>query len=365
MRNIFQSHYGMDWFMHGAVMVLLFFSLAQLYSLGQHSGIEGRFFKQFMFVLVGLGVLFFFSYIHYLWWKNWSVVLYIVGVVLLALVLLVGQDVRGSRGWFILGGVNFQPVELMQALFVIFMAHFFSSQPRDRHYGVTLLLSLVYLIVPLVLVLLQPDFGSGMVLVGIWLGFVVFSPRLSKKSIVALLGVVLIVGVVGWAFLLAPYQKDRVHTFFNPSRDPLGRGYNVRQSIIAIGSGKIWGRGLGLGPQSQLNFLPEKSTDFIFASLGEELGFLGASLVLILFLIIFIRVYIISQRSTDDYTYLLACGIMSLFAIKFTVNIGMNLGLLPVTGLPLPFLSYGGSAFISSMMLIGVAQSMARQQNLF
>lgn len=364
MRALRNSQKGIDWFLQAAVLLLLFFSLAQLYSIGQHVGAADRFVKQVLFVIAGLVVLLIFSYVNYAWWQSWSIFLYAFGVLLLALVLFLGSTVRGSRGWFVLGGLNLQPVEFMHAAFIVFLAQFFSSQPRERSYFASVALSFVYLVIPLGLVLLQPDLGSGLVLIAMWLVFIFLSPRMRLTTMLTIGVAAVVIAVISWSFVFAPYQKARVLTFLNPSSDPLGRGYNVRQSIIAIGSGKVWGRGLGLGPQSQLNFLPEKSTDFIFASLGEELGFVGTGLVLIVFFVIFLRLYSLSQRSSDDFTYLLCCGIIALLGCKCVINIGMNIGLLPVTGLPLPFLSYGGSAFLTSMMLIGLAQSVSRRLTL-
>lgn len=361
MRNILLERAGFDWFLFSSVIILLSFSLTGLYSFAG-KGVSDRFIKQLIFLGLGIVAMVLFSYLDYRWWQSLSVPFYIFSVILLVLVLLFGTIIRGARGWFsVAGGINFQPVGLMEVSLTLLLSHFFSSAHRMRYYAQTVFISFLIMFVPVALVLLQPDLGSAMVLVALWLIFVLFS-RVRRNVFILITTCALFLAALSWLFLLAPYQKERIKTFLNPGRDGFGVGYNVRQSVIAIGSGGLLGRGLGLGTQSQLNFLPEKSTDFIFAALGEELGFVGALFILLTFLFLFWRLYLISQKARDDFSYLLATGIMALVGIKFAVNIGMNLGLMPVAGLPLPFLSYGGSALVSSMISIGLAQSIAIRQ---
>ena len=349
---------GFDWYLSSSIIVLLFFSLAGLYSFGGRP-VSDRFLKQSIFIAGGLVLMMLASYIDYHWWQNWSIFAYGISILLLILVLFLGTEIRGAKGWFVFGNFSFQPAGIMEATFILIMAHFFSSN-KHRQYLSTIIISLVYLIIPVALIAMEPDLGSLMVLVFLWLVFI-FSSKLPFKAIIALVALIIIGGAALWFLMLATFQKDRILTFIYPGRDPLGRGYNVRQSIIAIGSGQMFGRGLGLGTQSQLNFLPEKSTDFIFAALSEELGFVGSLLLILTFFVLFWRLYGLSQKARDDFTYLLVIGILSLIAFKFVINIGMNLGLLPVTGLPLPFLSYGGSSLAASMILVGIAQSVARR----
>ncbi|MFA6537736.1 MAG: FtsW/RodA/SpoVE family cell cycle protein, partial [Patescibacteria group bacterium] len=211
------------------------------------------------------------------------------------------------------------------------------------------------LVVP---VILQPDFGSALVLLGIW--FIMLLLTGVKKNILA---TILLVGVLlsglAWGAFLQDYQKDRIKVFLNPTADPLGSGYNVTQAIIAIGSGNFWGRGLGFGSQSQLKFIPEAQTDFIFAVIAEELGFLGVAMVFALFGVIFWRLMILAKTASDDFGQFLIIGIMAVLLIHLTVNIGMNLGVMPVMGISLPFVSYGGSFLITCFVLMGLAQSVA------
>jgi rod shape determining protein RodA len=209
--------------------------------------------------------------------------------------------------------------------------------------------------------MLQPDLGSSLIIASIWMGIMILlGARRSYIIGIFLLGA--IVSVFAWFFLLQTYQKERVLTFLNPERDPLGQGYNSTQAIIAIGSGKLFGRGLGFGSQSQLRFLPEAQTDFIFTVIGEELGLAGISALLFLFFLILYRLIRIVRRTNDDFVAVTVSGIAILFFVQFFVNVGANLGLLPITGVPLPFVSYGGSSLMMNLLLIGVAESMVEKR---
>jgi rod shape determining protein RodA len=216
---------------------------------------------------------------------------------------------------------------------------------------------------PVLLVLLQPDFGSAFVIICMWLGMLLVLP-VPRRYLLTLAGVLVVVSAVSWLFLLQPFQKRRIMTFINPTADVTGAGYNVRQSVTAIGSGGWLGRGLGLGPQSQLNFIPERQTDFIFATIGEELGFLGAGSVIILFGLLFWRLLRLSVKAVEPVSQLLVIGFGVMFFVHAAINIGMNMGVFPVTGIPLPFISSGGSALLASCLAIGLLQSISAHQQL-
>jgi rod shape determining protein RodA len=223
------------------------------------------------------------------------------------------------------------------------------------------ILSGIYVAIPVFLILIEPDLGSALVVFFTWFAMLLFS-RMNKKHLVSLVGVILLIAVIGWFFVLAPYQKNRVYTFINPSTDPLGSGYNVLQSIIAVGSGGFLGRGVGRGFQSQLKFLPERQTDFIFASTAEELGLLGSLFILAMFGTLLYRMIKTVQRSRDNFGMYLSLGIFFMLLIQVLINVGMNVGILPVTGIPLPFLSYGGSSLITTFAALGLAQSIVARQ---
>ncbi|HLC64269.1 MAG TPA: FtsW/RodA/SpoVE family cell cycle protein, partial [Patescibacteria group bacterium] len=205
----------------------------------------------------------------------------------------------------------------------------------------------------IVLVMLQPDLGSAMILFFIWLVMVLLLP-IRKKTVFIIFLIIVVLAAGAWFFLFKDYQKDRLLTFIQPQLDPLGAGYNVRQSVVAVGSGQLVGRGLALGSQSQLNFLPEQETDFIFAVIAEELGFVGASLLLILFFSLLVRLYRIAQQTRDDFGNMLALGVITYLTVQTFINMGMNMGIAPVTGVPLPLVSYGGSSLLSVLIALGI-----------
>lgn len=362
LRSYFRHLLYYDWLLLSAVLLLCAFSLAALYGIA--TGFEQpNFFnlqKQFVFILIGLGVMVGVSSVGLPRLRQSSGFLYAIGLGLLVAVLIFGQTLRGTTGWFTIGTIGFQPVELAKLALIVALARAFGSRPGsgplpNRTLGVTALLTGVYA----ALTLLQPDFGSATLLIFIWCGMAGLSGITRRQALVGL-ALTIVIATVGWNFVLQPYQQQRIITFLNPAADPYGRGYQVRQSIIAIGSGQWLGRGLGSGSQSQLKFIPASQTDFIFAVIGEELGLLGTTLVLAAYLVLFLRCVVLIRRASDDFAVYLALGISLLFFSQVVINIGMNLGLLPVTGIGLPFLSYGGSYLVMTFALVGVAQAVAR-----
>jgi rod shape determining protein RodA len=358
-----QFFYRFDWLLAIAVFLLVSFGLAAIYSvaLGQGQGEFLNFQKQLIWLVVGFVVLFVMSYLDYHYWQHLRWVLYGIGLVLLVLVLTpLGTSIRGTSGWFIFGPVSFQPVELMKIFTVIALADLASRYGRGLYKLWELAALGVIAAVPFGLVMLQPDFGSGMVLFFTWLALFLLLVK-KKWHILLLLGGMAALFMVAWFFVFADYQKDRLMTFVNPTLDPLGSGYNVRQSIIAVGAGQLFGRGLGFGSQSQLKFIPESQTDFIFAVIAEELGFIGVVLLIGLFGFVFYRLFRIATRAPDDFGMFLVLLISVLLFTHIFINIGFCLGLLPVTGISLPFVSYGGSFLVAMMSMIGIALNVYRQ----
>jgi rod shape determining protein RodA len=217
-----------------------------------------------------------------------------------------------------------------------------------------------YAALPAALIFWEPDLGSALIVMAVWFGIMLISP-LRKTYIVVFLVVALAFAGLAWEFVFHDYQRQRVEVFLNPDKDPRGQGYNVRQAIIAVGSGEALGRGLGRGIQSQLKFLPERQTDFIFASAAEEIGFIGSGVLLFLFYLLLRRLMRIMKYARDDLAMYITGGILFLFMAQVLVNIGMNIGLLPVTGIPLPFLTYGGSSLLVTCIALGIVQNVARQ----
>jgi rod shape determining protein RodA len=281
--------------------------------------------------------------------------LYFLGLALLATVALFGTTVRGTTGWIGLGSFHFQPVELIKLIMAIFLAGFLSKKKSEFGLVVRVAASVILVSVPIFLILLQPDFGSAAIIVGGWIVMLVASDS-NKKHLLALGLIVLVLAGGSWHFLKV-YQKERIVALMQPELDPQGSGYNVIQSMVAVGSGGVLGKGIGHGSQSRLNFLPEKHTDFIFAVIAEELGLIGSLAIVALFGLLLFRLKEIARTARDNLGRLLVIGIMATFFLQIFVNIGMNIGLVPVTGVPLPLVSYGGSSLVVMLASIGVAEN--------
>jgi rod shape determining protein RodA len=358
MRKIFHKLRSLDWLLNLAVFTLLLFGLAAIYSVALSQ--EGSGFltiqKQLIAAAVGVVLYILIASFNYRQLRNYAILFYVVGVVLLVGVLFFGATIRGTTGWYELGFFNFQPVEFMKLAAAVALATYFSQRARKTLGWREVLESGAIIGVPFVLTVIQPDFGSAMLLLGMWGVLILFAGiRMSHLAVLISAGGVM--SVIAWFFLLADYQKARLMTFVDPSLDPLGQGYNVRQAIIAVGAGGWFGRGLGFGSQSHLKFLPESQTDFIFAVVAEELGFIGVTLVIMAFGLLFYRIYTHTKRAKDDFSSFLLLAVGTILFLQFFVNVGMNLGLLPVTGLGLPLVSYGGSSLVMVFVLLGIVQS--------
>jgi rod shape determining protein RodA len=365
-RHLFFDPKKFDWTLFGSAVCLAAFGLSALYSTslagaggdGGSVGDFANFWKQAAFVAIGILVALVVSAFNYRLFFGFSKPLYLLGIALLVAVLLFGRTVRGTTGWFGIGGFGVQPIEIVKFFLVVFWAKFFSDYARDRKGMRPIIGSGMALAGVASLVLLQPDLGSAAVLFMVWGALLVLSGA-RRSHLIAIALALVAAAALSWLFVLKPYQKERVEVFLDPWRDPYGRGYNAAQSIIAVGSGGLAGRGLGFGSQSQLRFLPERQTDFVFASLAEELGFVGVLLVMALFAAFFFRGCRLAAAARDDFTAFLVFGILALFAVEAFVNIGGNLGLMPITGIALPFLSYGGSAVLAKFLMLGVLESVA------
>lgn len=348
-----------DWILLLLVIVLVAISLAIIYSIDLSQGDTLQYFpKQTIAFLLGLFFVFIASFFPISFYRTNAKLFYGLAVLLLIAVLFFGQTIRATRGWFNVAGFSFQPAEFAKVGLIIFLAWWINRYGRRFDKWQFVFTSGFLFLVLAGLIMLQPDMGSALVLGGIWFGYL-FLTGTKKRYILILIVSALILFLVGWFGFFQDYQKDRIMNFFDASQDPLGVGYNVTQSMIAIGSGQITGRGLGFGSQSQLHFLPEAQTDFIFAVVSEELGFLGSALVLVVYFLILWRLLYIAKRSNDEFSTYLILGIILLFFIHIFINIGAASGFMPVIGVTLPFLSYGGSSLIINMFLIGIAESIA------
>lgn len=338
--------------------MLLIFGLLSLFSL---SGVSPFHFfqRQLIWTLVGILALFLASLVDFRVFRTQSAAVfafYVFSVFLLVLVLAGSFAVRGVEAWLKFGSVFLQPVELVKLALVILLAKFFSKRHIEIYRLQHLLVSGIYLAIPAGLVLAQPDLGSAIILVAIWVAVVVFS-GMKLRHFILLIALFSLVTWGAWNFTLEPYQKARITTFLNPYSDPRGAGYQMIQSMIAVGSGQIWGKGLGYGSQTHLHFLPEAETDFIFAAFAEEWGLVGVVIMLALFLIVLWRIIRIGALASDNFSRLYTLGFGALIFVQSFIHIGMNMGLLPVTGITLPFVSYGGSSLVTLLIGVGILQN--------
>lgn len=354
-----QARY-IDFVLPLSVFILISIGLVSLYSIDLSRGTELRYFStQAVSFLLGIGVALVAGSLHATRYRAVSRLAYFTAFFLLLGVLFFGYSIRGTTGWYHFLGFSFQPAEFGKVALILMLARLVSKSGR-RFDSPKFLISSILITAGLAgLVMLQPDLGSSLVLFGIWFG-ILFLTGVKKRYVLGVIALVGVVSVLGWFFFLKDYQKERILTFANPERDPLGTGYNVTQSIIAIGAGQFMGKGLGRGSQSQLHFIPEAQTDFIISVIGEELGFLGMMMILFLYGLIIYRLTRIGMRARDDFSAYTVLGIACLFFLQMLINLGGAIGLLPVTGVTMPFLSYGGSSLIINLLLIGIAESIAR-----
>ncbi len=360
MRSWFSFFERFDWILFFSVLALVGFGCLMIYSIGisQEQTSIVRLNKQLIAAAMGLaagGVLVWTDYRHA---RSVSVLGYLVGAALLAAVLVFGARINGTAGWFQLGGLSFQPVEIAKVTLILYLAAFFSRRARGQLSWRMFFLSGAAVGLYVFLIMLQPDFGSAMVMIGSWLLLCLFVGLPPKAWIILPLTATILAGGA-WEFGLQPYQRDRILTFFEAERDAQASGYNAMQARIAIGSGGWLGKGLGEGSQARLRFLPEASTDFIFSVLGEELGFVGIAVTLTLYGIVLCRLLWIGWTSEDDFAALFLVGTTGILMIHVFVNGGMNLGILPITGIPMPFLSAAASSLLSFFLCIGLAESIA------
>ncbi|MEK7657990.1 MAG: FtsW/RodA/SpoVE family cell cycle protein [Patescibacteria group bacterium] len=345
-----------DWPLNFSVLFLLSVGLLSLLSANQ-----SLFYKQFLFLVIGL--IFIFTIIRFDWrpfinHKGIILAIYFSVVLLLVATYFFAPVIRGVRGWLPLGPFQVQTSEFAKIALIIILAGFFSR----KHIGIArisnLLASFIYFAIPGFLIILQPDLGSALILFFIWFGFLLVSGIYWRHLAVFSL-IFLIAGAVMWTSFLKDYQKERILGLFSPERDPLGVNYSVIQAKIAIGSAGFFGKGFGQGTQTQLGFLPEAQTDFIFSAIIEEFGLIAGFLAIAAFTVLIFRIIKIGFGSDNNFSRFFCLGTSILFCAQFVLNVGSNLGLTPVIGVTFPFLSYGGSSLLTNLILVGIIQSIA------
>jgi rod shape determining protein RodA len=347
-----------DWTLLVMVLTLCTISVLEIYSATLHTKYSGFHTKQVYWILGGIVVMFVMAKIDYhrlldfVWWA------YGFCLVALIAVKLVGTKVLGARRWIKLGPMHFQPSEWVKLVLIVMVAHHFANLGgRDLTWR-DIFKAIGLVGVPMLLVLLQPDLGTALtytpiLLAGLFLGGI----RWRQALILATVGVVALVGAWSSGKVLKPYQKARLTSFINPDNDPRGSGYQIRQSLIAVGSGGVWGKGAQQGTQTQGDFLPIPHADFIFAAFSEEHGFVGAFLVLLLYFVILMRLIQNAQTAADMSGSLLVMGVVAVLTFQIAVNVGMVIGFMPVTGIPLPLMSYGGSSVLFTFLALGVVMN--------
>ena len=388
-----------------SVIVLMGIGLVAIYSATyNHPTAKGNINRQLFFAVVSLVVVFFLYFLPARSFRVVALPSYIISMLLLIAVLFMGKTVYGAKSWVDIGVFGFQPSEFAKVGLIFFLSHWLTDTKRDINNLKELFYTVLIASFPILLILLEPDMGTAIVYGGIslamifWSGinlfglFVVLSPGIilfaslfgTIPFIVALLLVIValllfkqnlfVSGSVfvmnlsaGFIFdfilkILKPHQVKRIQSFLDPTADPLGAGYNALQAKVAMGSGGLWGKGFLEGNQTQLRFIPEQWTDFIYCVIGEEFGFIGSVFLIAIFLILFIRLLNLTSLAGDRFGMLTTVGILTMFFIHFTINIGMNLGITPVIGLPLPFVSYGGSSLLTNMFLVGVVLNIYRNR---
>lgn len=357
---------NLDWWLVFAILGLVGIGICLIasatHSFAMATGKAWHVERQSLFLALDIALVVFSLRFDYRLLKEAATPLYVFNIILLLAVMFLGHSQLGAQRWIQIGPLSVQPSEFSKAIMIVCLAGFLNKRLETLDSFADYLPALAYVFVPFILVMKQPDLGTSLVFMAILLGMLLIS-GFKIKWLAYMSGALIALMPALW-HILKEYQKNRIRVFLDPELDPFGAGYHVIQSKIAIGSGLLAGKGWFLGTQSQLNFLPENHTDFIFAVAGEEFGFLGVLVILLLYLIVIWRGLTIALNAEDDFGTLLAVGITFMFMFHVLVNIGMTAGIMPVTGVPLPFMSYGVSSLTTNMLLAGLLLNinMRRQQ---
>lgn len=344
-----------DWVLLVVAMTLVLIGVLMISSCSQ--GLPGNYaFRQGIWVVISLMLAFLFLYVDYHFLVEYAGYFYGFLVVIFGGLLLWGERIAGTRSWIRISFFQIQPSELMKLALILLLARYFADYRREKIATLDFLLVSGLVILPTGLIALQPDLGTALGLIPIYLG-AIFLAGINRRLVVFLILVGLVVGFLGWNFFLLDYQKERILTVVFPDRDPLGSGYQIQQSKIAIGSGGFSGKGYGQGSQSQLRFLPARHTDFIFSVVGEEFGFIGVSLILGLYALLLVRIFQIGLKAKDRVGVYVSFMVGAVFAFQFFINVLMTVGLAPVTGIPLPLVSYGGSSLLTHLLAISLVEN--------
>jgi len=344
-----------------AAIIIVILGLVTMNNFGD---VANSFFnKQLVWLGVSIFALFSISFIDVRFLRRTSVIIwiYMITVAILVSLFVFGSVFQGSQSWFNLGFFAFQPAELSKLVLVLLLAKYFSKRHVEIKQIRHIIVSGIYAGILFLLIMMQPDFGSALIIFSIWFGMVLFS-GLSKRHFISLFASGVVVFIILWSSVFADYQKDRILTFLNPLQDLQGAGYNAYQSTVSVGSGMMWGKGVGQGTQSRLLFLPEYQTDFVFAAYAEEWGFMGSILLFILYLLLIFRILKIAIHGESNFEILYSIGFSILIMTHVIIHTGINVGLLPVTGITIPFMSYGGTNLLILFSGLGILFAMRKYE---
>jgi rod shape determining protein RodA len=353
-----KRRFSIDWILFFSLIPILAAGLVTMSSFGEKSAYFDR---QLIWIAIAFILFFSLQFIDFRFFKRTSVLisLFAAMCVILLLLFALGHISKGAQSWFRVGFFSIEPSDPAQIVVILILAKYFSRRHVEIRNIRHIITSALYAFIICFLILIQPDFGGAIIIFFIWFGMVLVS-GISRKHVFAVLMLGLIVFIGLWGYVLKPYQKDRIKTFVNPLADIHGAGYNAYQSTIAIGSGQLLGKGVGYGTQSKLNFLPEYRTDFIFAAFAEEWGFIGVILLFGLYGLVLWRILVNATYGATNFEILYGLGVVIFLATHFIINVGMNIGLLPVTGVTIPFMSYGGSHLVTEFVALGILMGMRR-----
>jgi rod shape determining protein RodA len=355
-----------DWTLLGIVLLIASIGIFNLFSAAASMEMAGTplYLKQVFWLLIGLMVMVTIAFIEYRFYSDMAYIVYTVALVLLVMVMVYGIITSGAQRWVKVGTLSFQPSEFVKISLILALAKFFHRPPHPKGYSLKqILFPFLLLLLPVALILKQPDLGTAIILLLVFFSILIFVKiRWSSLLAIGLAGGVAV--PLLWSFL-KEYQKKRIITFFNPDLDPLGAGYHLIQSKIAMGSGGILGKGFMNGTQCKLGFLPEQQTDFIFSALGEEWGLIGSLFVIGIYFLLILWGLRITVQAKDRFGAILAFGVVAMLFWHVFINIGMVLGMMPVVGIPLPLLSYGGSFILSTLIGVGLLLNVSMRRYLF
>ncbi|WP_273266330.1 rod shape-determining protein RodA [Flexistipes sinusarabici] len=352
-----------DYILFSQTVLLLFLGIMAIYSASYNLQLQQSgdyYLKQITWSVIGIAFFLAFSFVSYKRLISWASLIYTLGVISLVYVLIFGDVNMGAKRWIDIGGFSLQPSEFFKVAWVITLGRVFKDIGMKNFSFFPILKKFIPAVPPLLLIFLQPDLGTAVIFLAVW-GIVLLYRGITKYTFFAIVAILLVSIPVIWANM-HDYQRQRVVTFLNPEADPFGAGYHVIQSKIAVGSGGLTGKGYLQGTQSHLKFLPEKHTDFIFSVIGEEFGLVGAAVILLCFLSLLARILFISAYSKEPTAKIMCVAVFAFIFFQFFVNASMVVGMMPVVGIPMPFISYGGSSLVTFMSMLGIVNSIAMRR---